>query len=117
MQMVGYESYLKMLGRQLPNSTTVTGWRAQPATDAQIAALRKFGIAGKTIKNRGDASFVINLAATRANQGLASPGQLKLLIDLRVENAANKTRTEVQIILNSIGYTSRCPEWVRAQRG
>lgn len=117
MQMIGYETYLKMLGRELPNKTTQTGWRAQPATEAQITALRKFGIAAKTIKNRGDASFIIDLAARRANQGLASPGQLKLLIELRVENAATKTRAEVQAILTHIGYTSRCPEWVRAQRG
>jgi superfamily II DNA or RNA helicase len=76
-------------------------WETKPATDKQIAALEKFGVAADSIKDRGHASKLLNLAIGRADAGLASFRQIRLMEQYGFQNAAKATRETADAYLNA----------------
>lgn len=66
-------------------------WHKQPASPAQIAALRKAGFWSESITCKGHASLILDKLALRRGMRLATPKQLVLMIKLGHPNPELET--------------------------
>lgn len=70
---------MSIQAEDLQNYTPSFGWECAPASDSQIKALEKYGIASNTVPNAGYASMVLDRLKRRSEEGLATPKQIRLL--------------------------------------
>lgn len=115
MQRVGWRRFCKLVGIE-PPKIEYDGWGSKPITEAQKRFLHDLGIGYSGLKTRGQASVIISIAAWRKAQGLATPGQLLVLRELKVADAEKRSMNWVGAYLHKIGYVSKCPEWVKVAR-
>jgi len=75
------DTYLTTLGyAPLPKKYDMAGWMQDFATPKQKAELSKFNIAYTRVKYKGQASLLLSIIYRRANQGLATPKQIQVLL-------------------------------------
>ena len=81
MTIVNYKEFMDMahVYEELPNQDGLFGKNRDGITDKQKTFLRQLGIGTTGLKYKGQASRVIDLALSRKNNGLATPGQMRAL--------------------------------------
>jgi superfamily II DNA or RNA helicase len=94
------EFCLKLGASDLADYEATMKWEHQAPTEKQTAALEKFGIDGASVQNRGHASKLLDLAISRAQAGLASFRQIRLLEQFGFPNAKKATRETADAFLN-----------------
>lgn len=88
MTIVNYKDFLEMahINEEIPNMDGLFGKNRDGVTDKQKTFLRNLGIGTTGLKYKGQASKVIDIALTRKNNGLATPGQMRALLKHGVKN-------------------------------
>lgn len=97
------------------------GWEAGPATEKQLAALEKAGIANSAVPNAGYAQKLLDRLTTRRADGYASPKQVKTLERFGFAHAGNMkfedaNKTITRIAANSWRLPADLYEVVAKQR-
>ena len=116
MQIVGWKKYCELLGIELPAVQKYCDWKSRAVSEAQKRYLRSLGVGSTGLKTQGQASAIISIAVWRKSAGLATPGQLLVLRELKVVNAEKRSMSWVKSYFHQIGYVSKCPEWVKVAR-
>lgn len=116
MQIVGWKRYCELLGIEPPAVEKYCDWKSRTISEAQKRYLRSLGIGSTGLKTQGQASAIISISVWRKSAGLATPGQLLVLRELKVADAEKKTAAWTRNYLRQIGYVSKCPEWVKVAR-
>ncbi|MEG2533491.1 MAG: DEAD/DEAH box helicase [Gordonibacter sp.] len=70
---------MSIQAEDLVNYVPEFGWQMAPASDKQVAALEKAGIAPDDIECAGKASVLLDRIAKRRDEGLATPRQIRQL--------------------------------------
>ena len=75
-------TYLVAIGFDaLPKKMEMTGWKQDEITPKQKATLDKYGIQYAHIKYKGQASMLISILTKRANDNMATPKQIQMLLN------------------------------------
>lgn len=88
MTIVNYKDFMDMahIYEEIPNMDGLFGAQRDGVTDKQKTFLRQLGIGTTGLKYKGQASKVIDMALTRKNNGLATPGQMRALLQHGIKN-------------------------------
>lgn len=88
MTIVNYKDFMEMaqIHEEIPNMNGLFGKNRDGVTDKQKTFLRQLGIGTTGLKYKGQASKLIELALTRKNNGLATPGQMRALQKHGIQN-------------------------------
>lgn len=108
MMVVSWKNFMELADRpeRIPCKVQCIGKQADGITIAQQQCLRKFGIGPSGLKYKLQASVVIRIAIERANNKLATPGQLWALSKCGRKEIKSLTRSQAAEILDR-EYISR----------
>ena len=107
MTIVNYKEFLRLIdcNRPLPSKASLQGRMCDGITVSQQAALRKLGIGATGIRYKGQATFILCIAIKRANNRMATPGQMRKLEQLGFQKVGKFTYKEAfQYLSNKNSY-------------
>lgn len=101
MTIVNPKEFFELAGVRfyLPERYMLPGSMKDPITQAQKDLLHKMGIGYEGLLWKGHASRVIDVAMTRRKNGLATPGQMRMLRKLGISDIPNKSFDDARYII------------------
>lgn len=112
MMKVNYKEWLMLaeIPIELPNKDGLKGKNCDGATVAQLTCLHRFGVGTTGIKYKGQAAILIDIAIERANNHLATPGQMKRLSQAGFQHVGDISFNQ------AVQYLSGMEEWDATRR-
>jgi superfamily II DNA or RNA helicase len=92
---------LDLQEQSLIDYVPIMRWESDPPTPEQISTLEKFGVDKSTVQNKGHAKLLLDTIFARQRMNLATPKQVKYLLQFKHPNPHMATFEEAKLFLAS----------------